>query len=210
MRLRVTLGGVLFLAIAGEAMGCQSTTPTDRPSGAIPSGSSSAPGLDDATVGAAALEAVDAFDGTPEAIARLNGIADLGGSPVGALAPLVEDADATRRFCAIYLIGITATSPADIDILRGGLDDGEPAFRAIAAGALIGRGVAEAIPVLIDELDVDGQLPYSDPPMTISDYARDALEVATGQSHPDAAGWRAWWSQAGASLRWDGERYVAS
>lgn len=208
---RMGLRCALALLALTATAGCQpALAPSASPAAAIQVTSGPQASVADGAVGPIAVDAVESFDGSPEAIVRLNGVLDLEGDPIPALIPFLDDADTNRRFGAIYLIAILSDSPADFELLRRALDDSEPAYRAMAAGALVGGGVADAIPVLIDILESAGQLPYSEPPTALADYARDTLESTTGQSHPDADRWRAWWAQAGSSLRWDGARYVAN
>jgi hypothetical protein len=81
-------------------------------------------------------------------------------------------------------------------------------MRLHAAGSLVARGVIEALPVLIDSLELEADMPYSEPPLPAAEHARTTLEHYTGQTFADAAGWRAWWEQVGGDLTWDGQRYA--
>ena len=177
------------------------TSPTIAATGPAASGTASA--------GGDTVAAVRAFDGSEAGFARLHDALDGGGDPVPALAALLKDADPTVRFAAIYLVALLTDTPAEIDVLRRALDDPAPELRAMAAASLAGRGVVEALPVLIDLLDSDAQLPYSRPPTPVADQAWAALNLLTAQAFTTAGEWRAWWAAASPGLRWDGSAYVA-
>lgn len=164
----------------------------------------------------AALAAVEAFDATEldASIERLNAALFPAGelttdNVVALLAPLLVDDLPERRWAALYVVALAADSPQETETLKPMLTDPEPIFRVHAAGSLARLGVVDALPVLIEGLDLEGDMPFSDPPLLVSDHARTTIEYYTGQSFPDAAGWRAWWEQVGEGLTWDGERFVA-
>ncbi|CAN5788394.1 hypothetical protein BH23CHL2_BH23CHL2_23550 [soil metagenome] len=162
----------------------------------------------------AARAVVEQFDPDAEdAFLALNDLAFSGGEPnqaniVPALAPLLEDDDGARRWAALYVIALISNTPEEIAVLQTVLDDPEPLYRLHAAGSLAARGVVEALPVLIESLELEADMPYSEPPLTAADHARTTLEHYTGQTFPDAAGWRAWWEQVGGDLTWDGQSYA--
>ena len=158
-----------------------------------------------------AVDAVQSFD--PEendAVARLNEVAYAGGDFVPDLAPLLEDEDAepNQRWAALYLIALATDTDEEIAVLKPVLDDPEPIFQAMAAGSLAGLGVTDALPVLIEALSSDADLPFSEPPRPLSAYARLTLEHYTGESFDDAGGWEDWWDDAESGIRWEGGEYV--
>jgi len=160
-----------------------------------------------------AVDAVKSFDPAGEdSIARLNEIASSGGDFVPDLAPLLqdEDADPSQRWAALYLVALLTDSDEEIAVLKPVLEDSDEIFRAMAAGSLAGLGVTDALPVLIESLSSDQDLPFSDPPLPLSAHARLTLEHYTGESFDDAGGWQDWWDEVKGDIRWDGERYVAS
>jgi hypothetical protein len=79
----------------------------------------------------------------------------------------------------------------------------------MAAGSLAGLGVRESLPVLIEGLSSEEELPYSDPPRSLSAFARFVLEQYTGESFSDAGEWQEWWDEAGGQLQFEAGRYVA-
>jgi hypothetical protein len=224
----------LMAALAGGCGGGDDGDPTDEPTAApatsaatdagdagptattepvaTDSGQMAAPGPE----AEAALAAVEAFDPAEldASIERLNATLFPEGelttdNVVALLAPLLVDEQPERRWAALYVVALAADSPQEAEALRAMLTDPEPIFRVHAAGSLARLGVVDALPVLIEGLDLEGGMPFSDPPLPVSDHARTTLEYYTGQSFPDAAGWRDWWEQTGEVLTWDGERFVA-
>jgi hypothetical protein len=197
--LRVTL-----LAIAGAvvaACGGSEQGTDDQPS---PAGTVSAE---------TAVDAVESFDPAEEdPVARLNEVVLAGGDFVPDLAPVFEneDADPNSRWAALYLIALLTDTDADIAVLTPVLEDEDEIFRVMAAGSLAGLGVTESLPVLIEGLSSDAELPFSEPPRPLSAHARSTLEHYTGESFEDAADWEDWWDEVSSDIRWDGEGYVAS
>lgn len=160
-----------------------------------------------------AVDAVQSFDPAgQDSIARLNEIAASGGDFVSDLAPVFQDrsADPDQRWAALYLIAHLTDTAEEIAVLQPVLEDDDPIFRTMAAGSLAGLGVTDSLPVLIEALSSEAELPFSDPPRPLSAYARSTLEHYTGESFEDAADWEDWWNQVSADIRWGGERYVAS
>ncbi|MGZ8579149.1 MAG: HEAT repeat domain-containing protein [Actinomycetota bacterium] len=156
------------------------------------------------------VEAVHGFvPGAPDSIDRLNEVVAQGGDVIPSLEPLLTDSDPVRRWAALYVTAILADSEEDADVLTPVLRDPDLTNRVIAAGSLCGLGRKEAIPVLIEGLTAAAMLPYTDPPTPVADLAREAREAYTGESFESQGEWVAWWDEAGAEIRWDGERYVA-
>ena len=195
--LRVTL-----LAIAGAvvaACGGSEQGTNDQPS---PAGTVSAE---------TAVAVVESFDPAEEdAVAGLNEVVHAGGDVVPALAPLLKDDDPNRRWAALYLIALLTDSEDEVAVLTPVLEDDELIFGVMAAGSLAGLGVVDSLPVLIEGLSSDAELPFSDPPRPLSAYARSTLEHYTGESFANAADWEDWWDEISSDIRWDGEGYVAS
>ena len=115
------------------------------------------------------------------------------------------------RFAAIYLL-IQIAGEAETVLLLEAAKDPVPAFRTIAAGALIGLGERSAFPVLIDALRSDEGLPYSDPPKSIRVFSQQTLEAYVPvESRPAGAdGWDDWWAAHQEQLMWSNslKRYV--
>ena len=162
----------------------------------------------------AAREIVEQFDpDADDAFLTLNDLAFPGGETnqaniVPALAPLLEAGDANRRWAALYVIALISNTPEEIAVLQTALNDPEPVYKLHAAGSLAARGVVESLPVLIDGLELEADMPHSEPPLPAAAHARLTLEHYTGQTFPDLVGWRAWWEQVGGDLTWDGQRYT--
>ena len=157
---------------------------------------------------------ISAFDASEASFLALHDAIDLDPASVIAEAQAaLASADPETHFAAVYALGL-AVDAENADILRPVLEDPELALRAIAAGALIGLGEAESLPVLIEALDSDELLPYSHPPRPVWILADSALSAYTGmdfgipagadQRAASAAGWKDWWEANGAALTWDG------
>jgi hypothetical protein len=161
----------------------------------------------------AAVAAVNEFDpGAEEPLARLNEVVRSGGDFVGDLTPTLEDtsADPNQRWAALYLVALLTDTEEEIAVLKPMLEDDDEIFRTMAAGSLAGLGVTESLPVLIEGLSSEAELPYSHPPRPLSDYALATLEHYTGESFEDPADWEDWWERVERDITWDGEGYVAS
>jgi hypothetical protein len=115
------------------------------------------------------------------------------------------------RFAAIYLL-IHIAGEAETALLLEAVKDPVPAFRAIAAGALIGLGERSAFPILIDALMSDDNLPYSDPPKPLRVFSQQTLEAYVAEeSRPAGADdWADWWATHQERLMWSDalKRYV--
>jgi hypothetical protein len=115
------------------------------------------------------------------------------------------------RFAAIYLL-IHIAGEAETALLLEAVKDPVPAFRAIAAGALIGLGERSAFPILIDALMSDDNLPYSDPPKPLRVFSQQTLEAYVAEeSRPAGADdWADWWAVHQERLMWSNalKRYV--
>ena len=115
------------------------------------------------------------------------------------------------RFAAIYLL-IHIAGEAETVLLLEAVKDPVPAFRTIAAGALIGLGERSAFPILIDALRSDEGLPYSDPPKSIRVFSQQTLEAYVAEeSRPAGADdWDDWWAAHQEQLMWSDplKRYV--
>ncbi|MBH61733.1 MAG: hypothetical protein CL569_04655 [Alphaproteobacteria bacterium] len=115
------------------------------------------------------------------------------------------------RFAAIYLL-IHIAGEAETALLLEAVKDPVPAFRTIAAGALIGLGERSAFPLLIDALRSDEGLPYSDPPKPLRAFSQQTLEAYVAEeSRPAGAdGWDDWWVTHQERLMWSDslKRYV--
>jgi HEAT repeat protein len=158
-----------------------------------------------------ALEVAEAFDpAEPDTVLALNDVVAAGSDDaVPDLLALLNDEDANRQWAGLYLALLLTDSEDEIELLRPLLTHEEPVFRAMAAGTLAGLGEVESLAVLVEALASDADLPYSDPPRRLADYARIGLEALTGEEFADASGWERWWQEAEGNLTWDGEGYVA-
>src|SRR3989338_3217627 len=157
---------------------------------------------------------IENFDGSPEALDKLNQALLDNPDGMAQQAQSYLRADAIKvRFAAVYALSLTADS-SNAEALLPALQDPDIRLRTIAAGALVGLGRKEGIPVLIAALGSNELLPLSHPQRLLSTLAHQALPHYTGQdfgADPDAAqAWQAWWDQAGARLQWDAAagRYV--
>jgi hypothetical protein len=160
-----------------------------------------------------AVAAVNEFDPAAEnPVLRLNQVVQAGGDFVSDLAPMLEDtrADPNQRWAALYLVALMTDTEEEIAVLTPVLQDDDEIFRVMAAGSLAGLGVTESLPVLIEGLSSEADLPFSEPPRPLGDYARATLENYTGESFEDAGDWEDWWDEVESDITWDGEQYVAS
>jgi len=164
------------------------------------------------------------FDGSEEAWRSLDAaVADAPAGVIDQARAHVSDPDDRVRLAAVYALSL-AVGPEDIDVLLPALEDPQPGLRTIAAGALIGLGAKESIPVLIVALRSEEAVPGSHPPLPQWLLAETALVAYTGQdfgvgsavqagdaSAQQAAveAWSDWWQEYGAALKWDlaAERY---
>jgi len=130
---------------------------------------------------------------------------------VAAIKMRLDSINPQIRFAAIYLL-IHIAGEAETALLLEAVKDPVPAFRAIAAGALIGLGEGSAFPILIDALMSDDNLPYSDPPKPIRVFSQETLEayVATESRPVGADDWADWWTVHQERLIWSDslKRYV--
>lgn len=158
-----------------------------------------------------AVEVAESFDpAQPGAVLALNDVVAVGSDePVSDLLQLLDDEDTNVQWAGLYMALLLAESDEDVELLRPLLTHNEPVYQAMAAGTLAGHGVVEALPVLVEALSSEAELPYSDPPRPLATYAQAALEALTGESFADVSGWESWWQDVQGSLEWDGESYVA-
>jgi hypothetical protein len=155
-----------------------------------------------------AVVAVQEFNpGDPATLARLDDVISRGGNVIPSLEFLLRDENPDRRYAALYVIVPLTRTAEDVAVLKVALDDPNPGFRVVAAGALIGRGVVESIPVLIDGLSLQQGLPYSDPPRPLAQFSRQTLEFYTGESFATPEAWRAWWDSVHDRIYWTGAGY---
>lgn len=129
-------------------------------------------------------------------------------SVVSELADEVSAGDVDVRIGATYVVSLRS-EPGD-SVLGEALDDPDERVRVLAAGASVGLGGHEAIPVLIEALDSTVALPPNPVPVTLGSLAREGLVAYTGQDFVTEQEWRDWWERAGPTVRWDGNVYVAS
>lgn len=137
---------------------------------------------------------------------------------------LLGSADPAARFAAVYALGLTVDA-SQVHRLRPALSDPNPHLRTMAAGALIGLGEVESIPILIEALAGEENLPFVEPPTRAWTIAHAALTHYTEQDfglleaiqsgdevgrQAALAAWQAWWAEAGPDLTWDAasQRYL--
>ena len=157
-----------------------------------------------------AIDVVEAFDpAEPGAVLSLNEVVAAGSEAVAELLPLLENEDPNRQFAALYVALLLTDTDEEIALVTPLLAHEEMTIRTMVAGALAGHGVAEALPVLIEAMSSEADLPFSDPPRSLAAFAQSGLEAYTRESFADAPAWEAWWQDVESSLEWDGETYVA-
>ena len=152
----------------------------------------------------AVLRAVDLQSRSPDTgFAQLNAFAlEEPALAARAAAELVDAEEDAQRYTAVYVLGLTASRPAEIEALRAAMGDTQEHIRLTAAGALIGLGERRAIPELIRFLENPSPLPGST--VRMSSLAQDGLEAYVGEEPGDQpGGWSAWWEEHGDDLRWD-------
>lgn len=166
-----------------------------------------------------------AFDASDESWADLHrAVRETPEDVIREAGELLGSADPSTRFAAVYALGLTVDE-SNAHLLLPVLSDENEGLRTIAAGALIGLGEAQSIPILIAALASDEYLPFLEPPSRAWTLAHAALTHYTGQdfgfleavrSGDGAArqaaveAWPTWWAEAGAQLTWDSayQRYV--
>lgn len=180
---------------------------------------SNASQTDSPTAQETAVPILEAFDASDASFQSLH--AALDSDPEGLIVQAqaaMASSDIETRFAAVYALGL-AVDETHTALLRPALQDPDLALRVIAAGALIGLGEPESIPVLVEALGSDDLLPYSHPSRPVWMFADATLGAYTGmdfgvpagaedQRGATAAAWQDWWEENGASLTWDGEAWV--
>lgn len=124
------------------------------------------------------------------------------------------------RYAAVYGLAMTAEGRS-LERLRGLLESEDVSERVLAAEALVSRGEAAGLPVLIEALGSEEGLRFRDPPQRGWELARLLLVQYTGEDFGligngfDGAkaaaalpAWEAWWKKRGAALRFDGAERV--
>lgn len=202
--MRVATFSAVFCALVAIAVGCGGGSSANE---GEPAGPAQPPAEVALAEAVAAVREFDAAD-LDASIDRLNAASFADAAAVDELAPFLTDADPVRRWAALYLSALLVDAER-ADLLRAALDDDDPALQVMAAGALARLGVVESLPVLVEGLGSDAELPYDDPPRPLADLALEALVAYTGESFATQAEWQAWWDEVGGSLTWNGERYVA-
>jgi hypothetical protein len=175
------------------------------------SGSADVVALPEGTASAEdAADVVGSFDsGDEQAIARLNDLVYQGGDDVApALAPMLGDDDPDKRWAALYVMGALTDTEQEIALLEPMLADEDPILRVMAAGTLAGVGVSDALPLLIEGLSSEADVPFSDPPRPIAAQAQFALEELTGDSFETAEEWQSWWDDVQGSIQFEDGVYV--
>jgi len=157
------------------------------------------------------VAAVTSFDpaNLAASIGRLDDASFGDASLATSLKPYLRATDAGKRWAAVYLAAILIDTKTAA-LLKPALRDRDPANRALAAGALARTGAVDALPVLIEALGSKAMLPYNDPPKPVASFARGALAATTGKAFSTATEWRTWWAKSKGTIRWNGERFVAS
>jgi hypothetical protein len=156
------------------------------------------------------IDVVEAFDpAEPGAVLSLNEVVAVGSEAVPDLLPLLESEDPNRQFAALYVALLLTDTDEEIALVTPLLGHEEITIRTMVAGALAGHGVVEALPVLIEAMSSEADLPFSDPPRLLAAFAQSALEAYTRESFADAPAWEAWWRDVESSIEWAGETYVA-
>jgi HEAT repeat protein len=112
--------------------------------------------------------------GSPTRLRALNQAA-LAGGDVQTLAPLLADADERVRWGAAYVGALWADDAREAAALAPLLDAEQPGIRAMVAGSLAGLGQPRARETLAALVASVAPMPFSDPPITVGTFARDAL-----------------------------------
>jgi len=165
------------------------------------------------------------FDASDESWADLHrAVQETPGDVIREAEELLGSPDLSTRFAAVYALGLTVDE-SQAYLLVPALSDQNQGLRTIAAGALIGLGEVESIPILIEALVGDESLPYLEPPTRAWTLAHAALIHYTGRDfgfleavrsddvvarQTAVAAWQLWWAEAGLDLTWDAasQRYV--
>jgi hypothetical protein len=178
---------------------------------ALSCGRETAPsGADHAASTAGAAAAIEGFDprSLEQSLERLNEAAYAPDTKLEDIARLLTDPDDERRWAATY-VAVHVVKGDEAAALRPLLGDRVPVVRIMAAGSLAANGFSEGIPVLVEGLGSDAELPYHDPPRPAADLALRALTAYTGQKFTQPEEWRRWWEAHSSSLKWNGKQYVA-
>ena len=172
-----------------------------------PGATSSVP-VDPAAVSAArtAIDAANLADeATLEAISAVR-VTDAG---VEAAAQAIRgDASGDALWAATWIYTGHGVEP---DVLAPLLANPDPSIRAMAATTLLAWGRLEAVRVAIDLIPEQGNVRGSEPPLSLSDFARGALDreiqdppIGLDAAPADAAAaWTTWIAANEAALRFD-------
>lgn len=131
----------------------------------------------------------------------------------------VSSDDASVHYAALYALAVTAEEGESMQALAAYLNSRQISERMLAAGSLLVRGDAAAIPVLIAALDSPEPLAYRESGEPAWLFAQNLLVRYTGERigppleqpqdfDPAAvagaqADWQRWWTEHGADLVWD-------
>ena len=129
----------------------------------------------------------------------------------------IDDRDPGVRRSALYALSLTVTKddPEAIAALKRFLESDSDVERLRSAGGLLSVGEKAAVPVLVDLLASDAEVPNADPPLAVWRVARGLLLTSTDRDlglrradGVEAAGrtraeWRTWWATSGDRLEWD-------
>ena len=111
----------------------------------------------------------------PDRIHAINDAAHRHRGPSSSLAPLLAEQDPRVRWAAAYVAALWADETADVEALAPHLDDPDEATRAVIAGSLAGLGHDGARQALSALSTSAAAMPYADPPLTVGQFATDAL-----------------------------------
>jgi HEAT repeat protein len=112
--------------------------------------------------------------------AALNELARRHRPDVGALTAVISDRDPSVRRAGAYVAALWADDQQDVQALAPLLTDEDVAIRAMVAGSLAGLGDRRARTTLESLAGSRTPMPWSDPVMTVEQFAADAIRALGG------------------------------
>ena len=117
----------------------------------------------------------------PSSLAAANDLLELDADAVPVLLNLLDSPDVLDRWAGMYALNLLA-QPEDIPQIVKLLDEPILSIRARVAATLMMLGDARGLPILEEALLSDKMLLFSEPPILLSEYARQVLDDLGAES----------------------------
>jgi HEAT repeat protein len=121
------------------------------------------------------VDVVRAAAGDEAPIAALNAAAHRQRGASEDLGTALRDPDVGVRRAAAYVAALWADGAEDVATLTPLLTDADPGVQAMVAGSLAGLGDGAARATLESLRSSTALMPWSEPPMTVGDFAGSAI-----------------------------------